>query len=277
MNSENATVAIVGTGRMAKALGALLVRNGTLVTAVAGRSRDSTVKAARFMSAKNAVSIAEIPDYSRHILIAVSDDAISGVASELAAAGLRGARVLHTSGAAGPEALAVLRKTGNSVGVFHPMQSVPSGERGVESLPGSTFAFAGDKEASDWASRLVGRFHGKALAVEPRHWVHYHAAAVMACNYQVTLVDSALELMEIAGIQREEALDALSGIIRNTVENILTSGTERALTGPIRRGDTGTINAHLEALNAASPETRRLYLAAAQRTMPIAQRAKSTE
>jgi predicted short-subunit dehydrogenase-like oxidoreductase (DUF2520 family) len=97
----------------------------------------------------------------------------------------------------------------------------------------------------------------------------------MACNYQVTLVDAALELMGIAGIQEQEALDALSGILRTTMENILTSGTEQALTGPIRRGDLGTIEAHLRALDAALRETKQLYIAAALRTVPIANRAKN--
>jgi predicted short-subunit dehydrogenase-like oxidoreductase (DUF2520 family) len=92
----------------------------------------------------------------------------------------------------------------------------------------------------------------------------------MACNYQVTLVDAALELMEIAGINRVQALGALGPILRATTENILLAGPEAALTGPIRRGDIGTITKHLEALNTASPETRKLYVAAGLRTVPVA-------
>jgi predicted short-subunit dehydrogenase-like oxidoreductase (DUF2520 family) len=240
---------------MATALGSLLAQRGCAVHAVAGRS-------AR-----------ELPQYATHILIAVTDGAIPEVASELAAGGLRDGVVLHTSGAAGPEALDVLRDAGNSTGVLHPLQTVPSAERGVETLPGATYAYAGDTAASAWAEELIARLGGRALAVNPRFWHHYHAGAVMACNYQMTIVDAALELMEIAGIGRSAALDALGPILRATTENILTSGPESALTGPIRRGDVGTIRRHLAAVAEASSETRDLYLAAGLRTVAIAERA----
>jgi predicted short-subunit dehydrogenase-like oxidoreductase (DUF2520 family) len=96
---------------------------------------------------------------------------------------------------------------------------------------------------------------------------------VMACNYQMTLVDAALELMEMAGIERAAALDALGPILRETTENILTEGPERALTGPIRRGDVGTILRHLAAIDDAAPETGQLYRTAGLRTVPLALRA----
>jgi predicted short-subunit dehydrogenase-like oxidoreductase (DUF2520 family) len=109
--------------------------------------------------------------------------------------------------------------------------------------------------------------------VAAKFWQHYHAGAVMACNYQMTLVDAALELMEVAGIRRDAALEALGPILRATTENILTCGPEQALTGPIRRGDAGTIARHLAALENASPGTRQLYVAAGLRTITVAERA----
>jgi len=201
------------------------------------------------------------------------DGAIPEVAAELAEGGLRDGIVLHTSGAAGPHALEILREAGNAVGVLHPLQTVPSAEQGVEALPGATYAFAGDEGAAAWAARLVDRLGGRVLRVDPEFWQHYHAGAVMACNYQMTLVDAALELMEMAGVGRSEALDALGPILRATTENVLKSGPEQALTGPIRRGDLGTIRRHLAALENALPETRQLYIAAGLRTVPVAERA----
>ena len=139
---------------------------------------------------------------------------------------------------------------------------------------GATFAFAGHSSAAAWARELIVQLDGKPLAIDPRYWQHYHAGAVMACNYQVTLVDAALELMEIAGVGRVDALDALAPILRATIDNVLLSGPENALTGPIRRGDVGTIRRHLAALaETASRETQRLYSAAGLRTVAIAERA----
>jgi predicted short-subunit dehydrogenase-like oxidoreductase (DUF2520 family) len=247
------TIAIAGTGRIAKAIGALLSRSGVQIAAVAGRGK-----------------IGQLPRCANHILIAVSDDSILDVAAELAAAGLRDSTIVHTSAAAGPEALAVLRSAGNAIGVLHPLQTVPSAQRGIETLSGATYAVAGDERATAWARELVRLLGGNAIAVDPQRWGLYHAAAVMACNYQVTLVDAALELMEIAGISRVEARSALAPILRTTMENILLYGPEAALTGPIRRGDIGTVTTHINALKAAAPETKRLYIAAALRTIPVA-------
>jgi predicted short-subunit dehydrogenase-like oxidoreductase (DUF2520 family) len=266
-------VGIAGTGRMARALGALLVRAGVEIGAVGGRCGQSAEEARQFIGAERAVPVRELPRYARSIVIAVSDGAIAEVAGEIAEGGLRDGVVLHTSGAAGPEALDVLREAGNSIGVLHPLQTVPSAERGVETLPGATYAFAGDEEAAAWAAHLIVQLGGNALRVDPKFWHHYHAGAVMACNYQMTLVDAALELMEMAGIGRNAALDALGPILRATTENILNLGPEGALTGPIRRGDVGTIRRHLAAVENAWPETRQLYVAAGLRTIAVAERA----
>ncbi len=266
-------IGILGTGRLAKALGALLRGRGLPVCAVAGRSRKASEEAAAFIGGAEALSIGELPRRAQHILIAVSDDAIPAVARELAVGGIENSVVLHTSGAAGPEALASLRGDGNSAGVLHPLQAVPDAKRGLETLPGAAYAFAGDDGACAWARLLIRHLDGKPLAVDPAHWRHYHAAAVMASNYNVTLVDTALELMEIAGLGQREALDALAPLIRGATENILVSNPAAALTGPIRRGDTGTVRGHLAALEAVAPETRRLYASAGLRTVLLARRA----
>src|SRR6185437_1456273 len=103
-------------------------------------------------------------------------------------------------------------------------------------------------------------------------WHLYHAAAVFASNYHVTLIDAALELMQGAGLARGAALDALRPIVHATTENVLSSGPERALTGPILRGDAGTVRKHFQALERCLPETKDLYAAAGLRTVMLAMR-----
>lgn len=244
------SVAIAGTGNLGQALALLLRKAGLDVRTIGGRQAH------------------ELVTNSRHILVAVPDDAIESVARQLLQGGLHNAIVLHTSGSAGPEALFPLRTEGCEIGVLHPLQSIPSPERGVEALPGSTFAYAGDPEACDWALALIRLLNGIPLLVDPKRWQQYHAAAVMVCNYHATLVESALELMTEAGIDRGPALEALAPLIRTTTHNILTSGPAAALTGPIRRGDTGTVRRHLAALK--NPEILALYKAAGISTVRLA-------
>ena len=245
------SLAILGSGRMARVFTALLAGRGFQVLSVSGRSPRPAAAAAR-------------------LLIAVTDDALPSIAAALASAGLRNAVVLHTSGAAGPAALDPLRHSGNSTGVLHPLQTVPSPEAGIRSLPGSTFAYAGDPPAAAWALELIAALHGQPLAVAPARWPLYHAAAVMACNYHAALLDAALEMMLAAGIARERALPALAPLIRATTENLLAHGPAQALTGPIRRGDAGTVRAHMAALHSVSPATLALYSAAGLRTLALA-------
>ncbi len=255
---------------MAGALGALLPRGGVRIGAVAGRSERRTDALAMLCDGAQAVRIDQVAEYAPTILVSVSDDAIDYIARQLTAAPVLPEVVLHTSGAAGPDALHVLRASGVSVGVLHPLQTVPTVEAGRTSLPGSTFAYAGDEAATAIAEELIAALKGKALQVNPERWHFYHAAAVMASNYQVALIDAALELMEGAGIGRDQALEALTPLIGQTNENILTLGPEAALTGPIQRGDLGTVLRHVLALRKAPAEIRNLYAAAGMQTLAVA-------
>lgn len=242
---------------MGRALTSLFAGRGFRVISTSGRAPQCAAVATR-------------------ILIAVADDALPAVAAQLAASGLTNSIVLHTSGAAGPHALDVLRHAGNSTGVLHPLQTVPSPTAGVESLPGSAFAYSGDPPAARWALELIGALDGRPLTIDAAHWPLYHAAAVMACNYHVSLIDAALELMQAAGLPPAEAMPALAPLIRATTANILAHGPAQALTGPIRRGDVTTIGTHMASLQSVSPETLRLYSAAGLRTLSLAGLAPET-
>jgi predicted short-subunit dehydrogenase-like oxidoreductase (DUF2520 family) len=112
---------------------------------------------------------------------------------------------------------------------------------------------------------------GQRLTVDPEYWQLYHAAAAIAGNYQCTLADVALELLEHAGVPRETALPAFASFLRATTESILAIGPVKALPGPISRGDSGTIRSHVAALQAAgSPATNALYAAVGLRTVEVA-------
>ena len=257
---------------MAQALGALLVQRGVSIAVVAGRNRERTLEALGFIGQGVPCSIQDVTRHSRRLLVAVSDDAIENVASEILRNETKPEIVVHTSGAAGPESLSLLQSGNVDAGVLHPLQTVPTPARGRESLPGSTFAMAGDREAIEWAADLVRAIGGRPLLVRAEGWAKYHAAAVMVSNHYVALVDAALSLLEDAGVERQVGLESLRPLIQNTAENVARSGPEFSLTGPIRRGDAGTVAKHMEALATAAPEIKDLYIAASCRALKLAQR-----
>jgi predicted short-subunit dehydrogenase-like oxidoreductase (DUF2520 family) len=247
----------------------LLRDRGAPVVGVASRDLDHARAAAEFIGVA-AVEMRAIPDLAQRVLIAVSDDAIPEVAMRLKKAGFERGIALHTAGSRGPEALAPLSTPGVATGVLYPLQTFSAPEQGLRDLPGAYFALTGDSAAMAWAREIVELVPGHVLSSQPAQWALFHAAAVLVSNYQVTLLDAALETLEAAGVARAEGLAALSPLARATLNNVLRVGPQAALTGPISRGDVETVRRNREALTAVSSATQDLYRAAARRTIPIA-------
>jgi len=255
------SLAIAGAGPMAQALGRVLHDRGLNVAAVASRSRERAERAARFIGPSvEFVTYEELPRVTRRILIAVSDRGIREVAERLAGSAGNEHIVLHTCGSQGPEALAALRRVGASCGVLHPLQTIPTPEAGAQALPGVPFAVGGDAAAASWAEELVALLDGVLLHVDADRFPLYHAGAVLAGNGAFAIVNAAADLFADAGIERGRALAALAPLCRRSLENALTRGPE-AITGPIARGDTVTLEAHQAALAAEPPEIVALYSA----------------
>ncbi|MCW5981705.1 MAG: DUF2520 domain-containing protein [Bryobacteraceae bacterium] len=266
-------VAIAGGGRVGQALGRLLAERGTPVAAVACRSAAHAEQAAAFIGAGCApAGYGELSAWAERTLIAVPDDAIEDVAARIAAGGMRRGLALHTSGALGHEALEPLARQGVHCGGLHPLQTVPSPSQGLAALRGAFFAVGGDEPAAKWAEDIAGALGGHAFRIAPGARPLYHAAAVMASNYLVALVDAATSLMERAGVAPDRALPALAPLVEASARNALALGPEKALTGPIRRGDAATVMRHLAALADAPPSVRKLYRAAGAHAVHLARR-----
>ncbi len=269
---DESPIAIAGGGRLGQALGRLLRERGEPVAAVACRDPDHARAAAAFIGAGVAATgYAELPRRASRILIAVPDDAVTAVAAALAAAGMEGIAV-HTSGTLGVAALEPLRFRGVACGSLHPLQTVPDPAQGVATLPGAWFAVSGDSRAATWARRLVELIGGRAFEISDENRPLYHAGAVMACNFFAALLDAGVGLFSQAGLDREQALAALTPLVSAGVANALRLGPERALTGPFARGDVETVRAHWAALASAPEPVRELYRAAARYTIDLARR-----
>jgi predicted short-subunit dehydrogenase-like oxidoreductase (DUF2520 family) len=258
---------------MGQALGRLLRERGEPIAAVASRTPERAAEAAAFVGGgAKAFGYRELPQYAARILIAVPDEAIADVARVLAEAGMHRGTALHTCGARGPEALAPLAAMGVACGALHPLQTVANPEEGVRALPGVAFAIDGDGEAGVWAEHLVALLGGLALRISAEARPLYHAAAVMASNYVVTLISAAVILMKEAGVEESLALRALAPLARTSVENAADLGPAAALTGPIARGDAATVRAHLAALEGGPEPVESLYRIAGLATLELARR-----
>jgi predicted short-subunit dehydrogenase-like oxidoreductase (DUF2520 family) len=171
------------------------------------------------------------------------------------------------SGALGVEALAPLAESGAPVGSMHPLAAISDPVAGAERLRGAWFALEGDAAATDAAERVVATLGGRVLRLAPGGKALYHAAAVFASNYLVTLLAVAERLMAEAGAGGEEGREALQGLAAGALAGVGERGVVEALTGPVARGDTGTVALHLARL---SPPDALLYSVLARETLALA-------
>ncbi len=267
------SIGIIGAGRLGGALARVFREAGLPMVCVASRNPERAAWAARFAGGGvRAASIAEVAAQAGVVVITVTDQAIAEVAGELAAAGMPAGVAFHACGAMGPDSLEPLARRGVSCGVLHPLQTVPTPELGARRLRGICWGVTAEGAAMERAREIVAALDGDLLEIAAEARPAYHAAAVMACNYFVAAEDAALAIMESAGVDRERALKALAPIVSATWQNIQECGPEDAATGPLLRGDAGTVRRHLEAVEKLPPTVRGLFRAAGLHTVDIARR-----
>jgi predicted short-subunit dehydrogenase-like oxidoreductase (DUF2520 family) len=180
--------------------------------------------------------------------------------------------MIHTSGALGPEVLAGAMAAGTQVGTFHPLVSFADVERSVEALRGATVAIEGDEQLAGLLARMAEAIGAVPVRLAPGSKAAYHAAAVLAAGGFVALLDAIVELGRVAGLDETGALVIYGRLVEQTLGNARTLGVERALTGPLARGDVGTLERHLAVLRAHAPASMALYAAAAEREIALAER-----
>ena len=207
-----------------------------------------------------------VPDGSL-CLIAVPDQHVRDLACRLQG---RNAMFVHLSGAYGLELLDPLAQRGDSVGTLHPLQSFPA-VRTAEAFAGTFFAIdASTEQLCEILARLAGKLGGWSARVRAPERATYHAAATMAGPLVVALLSIAVRQFERAGLDSEQALDAVLPFLTGTVANLRAQRLPGALIGPIRRGDPETVSRHLAALD---PAARAAYVVLSREAIELARRA----
>jgi predicted short-subunit dehydrogenase-like oxidoreductase (DUF2520 family) len=240
-------IGFVGAGRAGTVLALALSNSGYQVVAIASRRLESAESLAdRLPSARAFADLQEVITAADLIFLTVPDGAIAEVASRLA--WRVGVAVIHTSGALSRDVLAPAAAQGAATGSLHPLQTFAGLDQALLNLPGSVFAVEASGELRETLLRVVADLGGTAIELSAEDKILYHAAAVFASNYIVTLTALAADLLAHLGVGRDDALRALLPLVRGAVNNLETLGLPGALTGPISRGDVDTVRRHLVAL-----------------------------
>lgn len=265
-------IGFVGAGKVGKALGLFFSRRGLTIAGYYSKTPASAGHAAELTGSGTYASPEHLVQDSDVVFLTVPDGVLTEMDMQLAKLGRDRAFpcercFLHTSGALPSRCLAQLAAMGCAVGSMHPLQSFGEPEESAARLDRALITLEGTERAVAVMEEILRRTGALSVrAISPDRKPLYHAGACIASNYLVTLLESALCCFEAAGIGRVQAMDALRTLMESALENVRVKGPSDALTGPIARGDAGTVAVHLESLARELPSESELYRTMAERT-----------
>lgn len=266
---EPPLIGIVGAGAVGTALGVALSQAGWRIAAVASRDPIRRERFRELVGGTRAFTeITPLLDEVEFIILTVPDDVIVPLAESIRL--YSGQALIHTSGALGAEVLRPAMAAGTQIGSFHPLVAFADLDRALAALHGATVAVEGDDQLVSLLARMAEAIGATAVRLLPGSKAAYHAAAVLAAGGFIALLDAIAELGRVAGLDEAGALAVYGRLIEQTLGNARALGIAGALTGPMTRGDVGTLEAHLAALAVHAPGVLPLYRAAAAREIELA-------
>jgi predicted short-subunit dehydrogenase-like oxidoreductase (DUF2520 family) len=258
-------VGVVGTGRVGPVLAAALRQAGHRPVAASGVSERSRRRAAELLPDVPLVGPPEVLARADLVLLTVPDDALPELVEGLANTGAvrPGQLIAHTSGRYGIDVLRPALRAGALPLALHPVMTFTGTAVDVQRLAGCSFGVTAPEELRLAAQALVIEMGGEPEWIAEEARPLYHAALAIGANHLMTLVGQSMELLRTCGVEAPEKM--LGPLLGAALDNSLRSG-DAALTGPVARGDAGTVAAHLAELDARAPRMVASYVAMARAT-----------
>jgi predicted short-subunit dehydrogenase-like oxidoreductase (DUF2520 family) len=270
----NKRFALIGPGRVGSTIARALLENGYQPIAIIGRRLQPTRLACSFIGCDAGLATTQlrVADEADLILLAVPDDQIAAVASQLQQDFLssRDRVLIHFSGV---HPAAIMRHSKGHASLFslHPLFPFADRRQAYEQLKLVPYFGEGDAAAYPVAESLCNALGGKLQLIDAQKKHLYHAGACLVSNYLVTLIEQAGSILEECGIDPSQRETCLFPLLEATLHNVATSGTKKGLTGPIVRGDIGTLTAHLQALETSPTGLLDLYCLLGNKTVLLAE------
>jgi predicted short-subunit dehydrogenase-like oxidoreductase (DUF2520 family) len=267
MHPENAAgglrrLNIIGCGRAAGSLARLWLQADVLTIGdVLNRSTSSSARAVKEIGAGRAAEAIDSMQPAEYWLIGTGDDQIDRVAAALSGSrtDLGEALVFHLAGRFGLEVLAPLAGRGAHLAALHPVRSLTSDRLSVDDFAGTACVAEGSEDALGRLEALVCSIGGLWLPVHDIERGLYHAAVSIVSNVTKAVAWKAQNWLEHSGLSEKTSAAVTHQLLDSTVEDLARSGARHSITGPVVRGDTRTIEAHLNALQSAYPNDIDVY------------------
>ena len=259
------SVGVVGAGRVGVVLAAALAQAGHKVVAVSAVSDASRRRVDELLPGTPVLAPPQVLAAAELALLTVPDDVLPGLVEGLAAAGdiAPGQLLVHTSGRYGVAVLDPATRAGALPLALHPAMTFTGRREDLARLVGACFGVTAPEPLRPIAEALVVEMGSDPQWVEEELRPLYHAALAAGSNHLATLVNESVDLLRRCGVEEPERL--LAPLLGASLDNALRAG-DAALTGPVARGDAGTVAAHINVLREVSPDTAAAYIAMARLT-----------
>ena len=271
------SIGFIGAGKVSKALGIYLKSRGIEMSGYYSKRFESAEQAAGMTGSSTFESYEDIVQNTEMLFIGVPDDSICGVAQNISdlKCKLEGKVFVHMSGALSSDELESLSKRGCGTYSLHPMLSFADTEKSVNMLKDTLFTLEGNGIEYGKIDRLIKMMGNNVHTIGKSQKTLYHAAACTASNYIVDLMDCAVHMLKSAGIDVDGALEMIGGLSQGALSNMIQMGADDSITGPISRGDVGTVKRHIDAI-ASQKDSNLLdmYSALGKRALEISMRKK---
>lgn len=268
-------IGFIGAGKVGTAFGLYLHRKGIKISGYCSRTKESAIRASTITESCQYDNTQLVCENSDVIIITTPDGFISQTAELLsnAVADWAHKTVCHMSGVYSSDILSRLKGKGATVCSLHPMMAFNDLESSVKALEAACFTLDGYGEGLVIIKNLLDATKNKYFEINPQSKSLYHTASCMVSNYVVALLDAGMEMFKTCGFPEENIKELIIPIVNKVINDVFNMGTGKALTGPISRGDTATVERHLKELKNHKKNWIDIYKALAIQTTELAFRA----
>lgn len=242
-------IGIIGAGRVGCSMGKYLVEHGADVLGYYDTNDRAAEEAAQFTGTERYDTLAELVSASRLIFITTPDGIILRVWEQIRHLPLAQKIICHCSGALSSDSFSGIEDTRAACLSIHPMLPFSNRFSSFEQLNNAFFTVEGQEHAVKVISELFRSFGNEICCIDGAKKAKYHAAASILSNQVIAVLDMGYSLLEECGFSRDDAVCATAQLVRRNIENVISSGCSKALTGPIERGDVQTVQKHISCLD----------------------------
>lgn len=241
-------IGIIGAGKVGTTLGKYLSIHGKNVTGFYSRTHESADEAATFAETETYSSLCKLVEKSDVIFITTPDGEIHQVWGDLLHQDISNRIICHFSGSLSSHVFSGREEAGASGISMHPMYAFSDKFHSYEQFHTAYLTLEGDPEAVAVMKPMWEAIGHHVLTLKAEDKIKYHAAAAMASNEMLGLMQASLDILSECGFSEKDSMALLTPLVQGNIASMLEKGCVNALTGPVERGDAQTVRKHLQAL-----------------------------